>query len=125
MLHISTGGFRCEARAMKITIICCVPLELLLRHGHLSVLSIISILWMLRHGESALHLMHWKRRPYPPNTMHEHIRTTSSCRLLFVLRTYMSMLLDYVIQVGKDGDHRQWYGMVWYIYFFIDSTCTK
>ena len=33
MLHISTGGFRCEARrATKRSIICCVPLELLLRH---------------------------------------------------------------------------------------------
>ncbi len=63
---------------------------------------------MLRHGESSLHLMHWERRPYPPNTMHEHIRITSSCRLLFVLRTDMSMLLDCVIQRGIDGAHRQW-----------------
>ena len=72
MLHISTGGFRWEARAMKRTIIGCVPLELLRRHGHLSVSSIRSILWMLRHGESALHLMHWGRRPYPPNHHHVH-----------------------------------------------------
>ena len=66
---------------------------------------------MLRHGESALHLMHWERRPYPPNPIHEHIRRTSSCRLLFVLRTDISMLLDYVIQHGRpiDGDHRQWF----------------
>ena len=56
-----------------ITIICCIPLEFVLRHGHLSVFSIRGILWMLRHGESALHLMHWERRPYPPNTIHEHI----------------------------------------------------
>ena len=40
--------------------------------------------------------------------LHEHIRTTSSCRLLFVLRTDMSMLFDSVIQHGIDGAHRQW-----------------
>ena len=51
----------------------------------------------------------WERPPYPPNTIHEHIRRPYhfSCRLLFVLRTYMSMLLDYVIQHGIDGAHRQ------------------
>ena len=60
---------------------------------------------MLRHGESALYLMDWERPPYPPNTIHEHIRRPYhfSCRLLFVLRTYISMLLDYVIQHGIDG----------------------
>ena len=60
-------------------------------------------------GENALHLMHWERPPYPPNTIHEHIRRPYhfSCSLLFVLRTYMSMLLDYVIQHGIDGAHRQ------------------
>ena len=44
-------------------------------------------------------------------TLCEHIRTTSSCRLLFVLLTDMSMLpmlLDSVIQHGIDGAHRQW-----------------
>ena len=41
-------------------------------------------------------------------TLYEHTRTTSWCRLLFVLRTYMSMLLDSVIQHGIDGAHRQW-----------------
>ena len=40
--------------------------------------------------------------------MHEYIRTTSSCRLLIVVGTDMSMLLDYVMQHGIDGDHRQW-----------------
>ena len=38
-------------------------------------------------------------------TLYEHIRTTSSCRLLFVLRTDMSILLDSVIQHGIDGAH--------------------
>ena len=105
MLHISTGGFRCEARAMKRTIICCVPLELLLRNGHLSVFSIrgtldmTKVLCILCIG-SVVHIH---------QTLHEHIRTTPSCRLLFVLRTYITtMLLDYVIQHGIDGAHRQW-----------------
>ena len=39
--------------------------------------------------------------------LHEHIRTTSSCRLLFVLRTDVSMLLDSVIQHNIDGAHCQ------------------
>ena len=42
-------------------------------------------------------------------TLYGHIRTTSSCRLLFVLRTDMSMLLDSVIQHGVDGVHSQWF----------------
>ena len=47
-------------------------------------------------------------------TLYEHIRTTSSCRLLFVLRTdIMSMLLDYVIQHGLDGAHCQWYTLLY------------
>ena len=60
---------------------------------------------MLRHGESALHLMHWERRPHPPNTIRAH-PYHFSCRLLVVLRTDMSMLLDSVIQHGIDGAHR-------------------
>ena len=63
---------------------------------------------MLRQGESALHLMHWDV-VHIHQTLYGHIRTTSSCRLLFVLRTYMSMLLDSVIQHGIDGAHRQWF----------------
>ena len=42
-------------------------------------------------------------------TLYGHIRTTYSCRLLFVLRTDMSMLLDSVVQHGIDGAHRQWF----------------
>ena len=70
---------------------------------------------MLRYGESALHLMHWERHPHPPNSI-GHIRTTSSCMLLFVLRTYMSMLLDSVIQHGIDGAHRQWFTLPYNFY---------
>ena len=41
-------------------------------------------------------------------TLYAHIRTTSSCRLLFVLRTHTPSCCT-VIQHGIDGAHRQWF----------------
>ena len=89
MLHISTGGFRCEARAMKRTIICCVPLELVLRHGHLNVFYIRSTLdvatWrncsaFYALGATSISTTLYTSTSVGPNTF--------SCRLLFIMRTY-------------------------------------
>ena len=49
-------------------------------------------------------------------TLYGHVRTTSSCMLLFVLRTDMSMLLDSVIQHGIDGAHCQWFTLPYNVY---------
>ena len=86
----------------------CVPLELLLRHGHLSMFSMIITLDVATWRKcSASYALGASSISTKPNIMHEHIRTTPSCRLLFVLRTDMSMLLDSAIQHGIDGAHRQ------------------
>ena len=45
----------------------CSPRAPILRYEHLSAFSIRTSL-VMRHGDSALHLLRWKRRPYPSNS---------------------------------------------------------
>ena len=59
---------RYEARrAMKRTIFAVFPYSSYWDMGTW-VCFLWEVIWMLRYGESALHLMHWGRRPYPSNT---------------------------------------------------------
>ena len=108
LMHLTTGGYPIRSEESdEAHHICRDPLKLLLRHGYLSVCfyknfsgccDMAKVLCILCTG-SVVHIH---------KTLHEHIRTTSSCKLLFVLRTYMAMLLDSVIQHGIDGAHCQW-----------------
>ena len=86
--------------------ICGVPLELLLKQGHLSVFSIGT---SLDDGT-------WRAKLLctfcAESVVHEHIRTTSSCTVWFA-HIYVHKLIDDILQHGittVDGVHcsRRW-----------------
>ena len=70
LMHAAPDNRQLQTRSEESDeahLICSVPLELLLRYGHLSFF-LKELLWLMRHGESSLHLLRWERRPYPSNS---------------------------------------------------------
>ena len=102
-MHITTGELQIRSapylRCSPRTVIETWALECVFYKKYSGCCDMAKVLCILCTG-SVVHIN---------QTLYWHIRTTSSCRLLFVLRTDMSMLLDSVIQHGIDGAHRQWF----------------